>query len=91
MCARKIQCMVMYAKRSQRAAAYTRTSWRSTGCQCKLGNYIRRLMGDSFKLMPLDLLFFSNLIEKVAWLVVSRATLKGNKKYTMMTPTKRGG
>ena len=36
-------------------------------------------MGDSPELMPLDSSLFSDLIEKVAWLVVSTAKLEKEK------------
>merc|ERR1711923_401971 len=36
--------------------------------------------------MPLDSSLFSDLIEKVAWLVVSTVKLAKGEKYTMATP-----
>ena len=50
-------------------------------------HYRDRLMGDSPELMPLDSSLFSDLIEKVAWLVVSTTSLKAEgKHYSMDTP-----
>ena len=49
------------------------------------GHYRGKLMGDSPELMPLDSSLFSDLIEKVAWLVVSTAALV-EEKYSMATP-----
>ena len=37
-------------------------------------------------MMPLDSSLFSDLIEKVAWLVVSTASLPEEERYTMRTP-----
>jgi hypothetical protein len=50
------------------------------------GHYRGKLMGDSPELMPLDSSLFSDLIEKVAWLVVSTASLPEEERYTMRTP-----
>jgi hypothetical protein len=50
------------------------------------GHYRGKLMGDSPELMPLDSSLFSDLIEKVAWLVVSTASLAEEERYTMATP-----
>ena len=49
-------------------------------------NYVGKLMGDSPEMTLLDSLLFCDLIEKVAWLVVSTARLDGDEKYTMTTP-----
>ena len=49
-------------------------------------HYCNCLMGDSPEMMPLDSSIFSDLIEKVAFLVVSTANRLGNGRYTMGTP-----
>ena len=62
--------------------------WRARGETNTLiaASYKNKLMGDSPELMPLDSSLFSDLIEKVAWLVVSTSKLSGAARYRMGTP-----
>ena len=62
--------------------------WRARGATNELvaSHYRHRLMGDSPELMPLDSSLFGDLIQKVAWLVVSTKEETSNAKYSMATP-----
>ena len=62
--------------------------WRARGATNDeiADNYKDKLMGDSPELMPLDSSLFGDLIEKVAWLVVTTSHMEGDERYTMGTP-----
>ena len=49
-------------------------------------HYRGKLMGDSLELMPLDSSLFGDLIESVAWLVVSTKRNDDDSRYSMATP-----
>ena len=55
--------------------------WRARGATNDeiADNYKDKLMGDSPELMPLDSSLFGDLIEKVAWLVVSTSRMEGDE------------
>lgn len=48
--------------------------------------YLNRLMGDSLELMPLDSPLFGDVIEKVAWLIMTMVNISGEGRYTMGIP-----
>ena len=62
--------------------------WRARGGTNDLvaDGYKDGLMGDSPELMPLDSSLFGDLIEKVAYLVVSTACNAGEDRFSMGTP-----
>ena len=67
---------------------FVNCQWRARGATNDVvAPYYRdRLMGDSPELMPLDSSLFGDLIEKVAWLVVTTANVTDGERYTMGTP-----
>ena len=67
---------------------FANRQWRARGdTNDKVSAWYRnKLMGDSPELMPLDSSLFSDLIEKVAWLVISTGKLEKGEKYSMATP-----
>ncbi len=71
-----------------RSRGFAERQWKARGdTNDKVAAHYRgKLMGDSPELMPLDSSLFSDLIEKVAWLVVATAKMEGEDKFSMATP-----
>ena len=67
---------------------FANRQWRARGgTNDRVAAYYKdRLMGDSPELMPLDSSLFGDLIEKVAYLVVSTASNAGEDRFSMGTP-----
>lgn len=67
---------------------FAHRQWRARGATNDLvaPHYRNCLMGDSPELMPLDSSLFGDLIQKVAWLVVTTGHMEGDDRYTMGTP-----
>ena len=72
-----------------RERGFEHRQWRARGATnaAVATHYRDRLMGDSPELMPLDSSLFGDLINKVAWLVVSTAG-EGDEAYSMGTPNR---
>ena len=71
-----------------RERGFEHRQWRARGATnaAIATHYRNRLMGDSPELMPLDSSLFGDLINKVAWLVVSTAGAGDEERYSMGTP-----
>ena len=71
-----------------RERGFEERQWRARGDTNEnvAGHYVNKLMGDSPELMPLDSSLFSDLIEKVAWLVMATTSLPEGRRYSMGTP-----